>query len=66
MGLISWVVPVCGGVHLPLVYVHASKCQTVFGVVVYQRSMLELEQRMGVASLPWVNVHSSICETYLV
>ena len=27
MGLISWVVPVCGGVHLPLVYVHASKCE---------------------------------------
>ena len=34
-------------------------------VVVFQRSMLDWRRGHGV-SLPWVYVHSSICETYLV
>ena len=34
----------------------------LFDVVVFQRSMLRLEKGGG-ASLPWVYVHSSICET---
>ena len=36
----------------------------LFGVVVFQRSMLN--SRRGGVSLPWVYVHSSICETYSV
>ena len=34
-------------------------------VVVFQRSMLDWRRGHGV-SLPWVYVHSSLCETYLV
>ena len=37
--------------------------QNLFGVVVLHRSMVDY--RRGV-HLPWVYVHSSICETYLV
>ena len=37
----------------------------LFGIVVFQRSMLNLRRGDGV-SLPWVYVYSSICETYLV
>ena len=37
----------------------------LFGVVVFQRSMLDWRRRHGV-SLPWVYVHSSLCETYFV
>ena len=36
----------------------------LFGVVVFWRSMLNW--RRGGVSLPWVYVHASICETYLV
>ena len=35
----------------------------LFGVVIFQRSMLNW--RKGAVSLPWVYVHSSIYETYL-
>ena len=38
--------------------------QNLFGVVVFHRSMVD--ERRGGVSLPWVYVHSSICETCLV
>ena len=37
--------------------------QNIFGVVVLHRYMVQLEEGY---SLPWVYVHSSICETYSV
>ena len=39
--------------------------QNLFGVVVLHRSMVAIRGRGGY-SLPWVYVHSSICETYSV
>ena len=47
-----------GGYHLPSVYVHSSICETVFGVVVFHRSMVNW--RRGAL----VYVHSAICETF--
>ena len=37
----------------------------LFGVVVFQKSLLNWRRGVGV-SLPWVYAHSAICETYLV
>ena len=45
--------------------VYSAMYETVFDVVVLQRSMLQLEKGWGI-SLPWVYVHSAIYETYLV
>ena len=41
------------------VYVHSAICETVFGVVVFHRSVVSWRGAL-------VYVHSAICETYLV
>ena len=48
-----------GGVNLPYVYVYCAIYETVFGVMVFQRSMLDWRRRGGV-NLPWVYVHCAI------
>ena len=61
---ISYVGPVCKGVHQPLVYVYASICEPD-SVYWYSRYLCSKGEGGGV-SQPWVYVHSSIFETYLV
>ena len=49
------------GVHLPFGICAFFYMSYLFGVVIFQRSMLNW--RKGAVSLPWVYVHSSIYET---
>ena len=47
------------------VCVHSSISKTYAGVVVFQRSILNLQEGGDGVSLPWVYVQSSTGETYL-
>ena len=56
-----WSIGGGGGVNLPWVYVHCAIYDYLFGVMVFQTSMLDY--RTGGVNLPWVYVH---CAIYII
>ena len=46
-------------------YVHSAICENLQGVVVFHRSMVNWRKGDG-EFLPGIDVHSAICETFLV